>query len=94
MPEQDSATGAAVPVLESTSARRLVRVGLAVTLLIALYGLWARGRMIAWGLVFPGPVNVFFRLYALHEPTPLLLLAGWTLVAAVVVARRARARWG
>src|SRR5215218_3627400 len=89
MPEQDRATGIAVPVLEPTNARRLVRVGLAVTLLIALYGLWARVQMIAWGLVFPGPVNVFFRLYAFHEPLPLLLLAGWTLVAAAVMARRA-----
>jgi hypothetical protein len=90
MPEQDSATGVAAPVLEPTNARRVVRVALAVTLLIALFGLWARAQMIAWGLVFPGSVNVFFRLYALHEPMPLLPLgtgglSGWV--------RRARARW-
>ena len=45
--------------------------------------------MIAWRLVFPGPVNVFFRLYAFHEPL-LAAVAGWTIVAAAVVWRRAR----
>lgn len=90
MPEQDSATGIGAPAGdESTKARRLVRIGLAITLLIALYGLLARSQMIAWGLVFPGPVNVFFRLYAFHEPLPLLLLLAWTIVAMVVVLRRA-----
>ncbi|MFL5619252.1 MAG: hypothetical protein ACJ79A_12775 [Gemmatimonadaceae bacterium] len=90
MTEPHSAAGATAPsARESAEARRLVRIGLAITLLIALFGLLARGQMIAWGLVFPGPVNVFFRLYALHEPALLLLLVAWTVVAAVVMARRA-----
>ena len=88
MPEQDSAAGIAAPAIEA-KARRIVWIGLAITLLIATYGLWARARMIAWGLVFPGPVNVFFRLYAFHEPLLLVLLAGWTIVAMVLLARRA-----
>jgi hypothetical protein len=95
MPDQDRATSAAAPAAdESMKARRLVRIGLAVTLMIALYGLWARMQMVAWGLVFPGPVNVFFRLYAFHEPLPLLLLLAWASVAMVVLARRAAAPGG
>ena len=60
------------------SDRRLLWVSLAVTLLLAVFGLVARQQMIAWGLVWPGPVNVFFRLYALHEPPFLVLGVAWT----------------
>jgi hypothetical protein len=35
-------------------------------------------------------VNVYFRLYALHEPVPLLLLLGWTIVMAIAVRGRTR----
>ena len=62
-----------------------------LTVLIGIFGLVARGQMIDWGLVFPGPVNVYFRLYALHESLPLLLLVGWGLVAGVLLVRRAPA---
>ena len=90
MPEQDSAAGSsALASPEATQARRIVGIGLAITLLIALYGLLARSQMIGWGLVFPGPVNVFFRLYAFHEPLLLVVLAVWMIVAMVVLARRA-----
>jgi hypothetical protein len=65
-------------------------IGLAVSLSVALFGLLARAQMIRWGLVFPGPVNVFFRLYAFHEPLPLLLLVAWTVVAAIAMAMRRR----
>jgi hypothetical protein len=69
----------------ATAARRLVWWGVAATLAVAVFGIVARQQMIAWGLVFPGPVNVFFRLYALHEPLLLLLLIAWAVVTAVVV---------
>ena len=88
MTEPHSAGDAAAPAHEATVARRLVWLGLAITLLVALFGLLARAQMIGWGLVFPGPVNVFFRLYAFHEPLPLVLLVVWTVVAAAVIARR------
>lgn len=91
MPERHSADVAATPLIEPEQARRLIRIGLAISLLAALFGLVARVQMIAWGLVFPGPVNVFFRLYAFHEALPLLLIAAWTVVAAVVMVRRAPA---
>jgi hypothetical protein len=76
--------------LEPTVARRLVGLGLATTAAIGMFGFVARHDMLVWGLVRPGPVNVYFRLYALHEPVPLLLLLGWTLVAAIVIAGRVR----
>jgi hypothetical protein len=63
-----------------------------LTVLIGVFGLVARSQMIAWGLVFPGPVNVYFRLYALHEPPFLLLLVAWGVIAGLVVLRRAPGR--
>jgi hypothetical protein len=90
MTEPQSAARAATPAAtEPVESRWLIGIGLAITLVVALFGWMARGQMIAWGLVFPGPVNVFFRLYAFHEPLPLLLLVAWTIGAAVVMARRA-----
>ena len=90
MIEDPSAAGRAEPIQsDPTGARRLVGVGLVITLLIAVFGLLARQQMFAWGLVFPGPVNVFFRLYAFHEALPLILLLGWTLAAALAFGRRA-----
>ena len=65
-----------------------MRVGILLTVLIGIFGLVARSQMIAWGLVFPGPVNVYFRLYALHEPPFLLLLIGWGAIAGLLVLRR------
>ena len=82
--------GSAGPSTPPSDARRLVWVAVAATLVIAVFGLVARQQMIAWGLVFPGPVNVFFRLYALHEPLLLLLLVAWALAMAVVVGRSGR----
>jgi hypothetical protein len=92
MPEQHDADDAP-PSLSSeiAGARLTIAMGLAVSLAVALFGLLARSQMISWGLVFPGPVNVFFRLYALHERLPLLLLIAWTLSAAVLLVRRAPA---
>jgi hypothetical protein len=75
-----------------SGAHRLVRVGMLLTVLIGVFGLVARSQMIAWGLVFPGPVNVYFRLYALHEPPFLLLLVAWGVIAGLVVLRRAPGR--
>jgi hypothetical protein len=90
MTEPHSADGVAAPsARDAAESRRLVWSGLAISVLIALFGLLARGQMIRWGLVFPGPVNVFFRLYALHEPLLLLLLVAWTVIAAAAMARRA-----
>jgi len=90
MLEQHDADDASAPLSgEVASARLMIAMGLAVSLAAAAFGLLARSQMIAWGLVFPGPVNVFFRLYALHERLPLLLLVAWTLVAAVLLVRRA-----
>jgi hypothetical protein len=94
MTEPHSADVAIAAAREASVARRFVWLGLAITLLVALFGLLARAQMIRWGLVFPGPVNVFFRLYALHEPLPLLLLAAWTLIAAAAMATRTRAARG
>lgn len=68
-------------------ARRSVRVGLAIAVLLGVFGLIARRQMIAWGLVHPGPVNVYFRLYAFHEPLMLILLAAWSAVALLVLRR-------
>ena len=86
-------TGGAPDRSEDTPApaetHRLVRVGMLLTVLIGIFGVLARSQMIAWGLVFPGPVNVYFRLYALHEPAFLLLLIGWGVVAGLIVLRRA-----
>ena len=73
-----------------TTARRLVGIGLGLTLLLGLFGLSARLQMIAWGLVHPGPVNVYFRLYALHEPLFLVLLIVAALLAALAMWRRAK----
>jgi hypothetical protein len=89
MTEPNSADVADTAAHEATAARRLVWLGLAITLAVALFGLVARAQMIAWGLVFPGPVNVFFRLYAFHEPVPLLMLVAWVIVAAIATVRRA-----
>ena len=66
-----------------------MRIGMLLTVLIGIFGLVARSQMIAWGLVFPGPVNVYFRLYALHEPAFLLLLIVWGVIAGLLVLRRA-----
>jgi hypothetical protein len=79
---------AVAPDAGDAAARRLIWFGLGISLLVAAFGLLARSQMIRWGLVFPGPVNVFFRLYAFHESLPLLLLAAWTLAAAVAMATR------
>ena len=76
------------PQSEVKGARRVVSVGLAIALLLGLFGLVARQQMFAWGLVFPGPVNVFFRLYAFHEALPLLLVVVWALALAVALGRR------
>lgn len=89
MSEQHSADVAAAPATEPETARRLIRIGLAISLMVALFGLVARMQMIAWGLVFPGPVNVFFRLYAFHEALPLLVIGAWTVAAAAILVRRA-----
>lgn len=85
-----AAAGAERIESEVTSARRLVGGALAISLVVALFGLMARQQMFAWGLVFPGPVNVFFRLYAFHEALPLILLLVWTLAAMMAFGRRAR----
>jgi hypothetical protein len=74
--------------IEPRVARRLVRLALALTAAVVVFGFMARHDMLVWGLVRPGPVNVYFRLYALHEPVPLLILLGWTIVAALVVRGR------
>jgi hypothetical protein len=80
-----------IPVVaETTVARRSVRLALALTAAVGVFGFVARHDMLVWGLVRPGPVNVYFRLYALHEPVPLLLLLGWTIVMAIAVRGRTR----
>jgi hypothetical protein len=90
MTEDPAAAGSAVHrPSEDPSARRFLGTGLVIALVIAAFGLVARLQMIAWGLVFPGPVNVYFRLYALHEPLFLVLLLVWTLGAAAASLRRA-----
>ena len=89
MPEPHSADVVAVAAPEPQAARRLIMIALALSLVVALFGLGARMQMIAWGLVFPGPVNVFFRLYAFHEALPLMLIVAWTVVAAAILVRRA-----
>src|SRR5215218_8445171 len=95
MIEDPSAASRAEPIQsDPTGARRLVAAGLAITLVIAVFGLIARQQMFTWGLVFPGPVNVFFRLYAFHEALPLILLLGWTLVALLIFGRRAQIAGG
>jgi hypothetical protein len=73
------------------SDRRLVLAAWMATLALALFGLYARGQMLEWGLVRPGPVNVFFYLYALHERTPLVVIVLWTVVTAALLRRRAGA---
>src|SRR5690349_18297901 len=88
MTEPHSAGVAVVAASDTVVARRRIWLGLAITVLLASFGLLARSQMIRWGLVFPGPVNVFFRLYALHEPVPLLLLIAWTAAAAIAMATR------
>ena len=70
------------------SDRRLVLAAWLATLALALFGLYARRQMLEWGLVRPGPVNVFFYLYALHERTPLVVIVLWTLVTVVLLRRR------
>src|SRR5215208_664674 len=89
MEHPSAAIGAEQAQRNASGARRLVLAGLAVTLLIALFGLIARGEMFRWGLVYPGPVNVFFRLYAFHELLPLALLLVWTVAAMTTLGRRA-----
>ena len=89
MTEPQSAASVADSPTSEPAARRLVWMGLWITLLVGVFGLVARAQMIAWGLVFPGPVNVFFRLYTFHEPLPLLLLVAWMVAAAVVMTRPA-----
>jgi hypothetical protein len=88
MTEPHSSGAAVAPVTDEAVARRVVWLGLTMTLLVAVFGLVARAQMIRWGLVFPGPVNVFFRLYALHERLPLLLLAVWSVLAGAAMAMR------
>ena len=90
--ETESSRPAVVP--EPLAARRSVRLALALTAAVGVFGLVARHDMLVWGLVRPGPVNVYFRLYALHEPVPLLLLLGWTIVTALVVRGRTRGAAG
>ena len=90
--ETESSRPAVVP--EPFAARRSVRLALALTAAVGVFGLVARHDMLVWGLVRPGPVNVYFRLYALHEPVPLLLLLGWTIVTALVVRGRTRGAAG
>jgi len=51
----DDATGAAEHASTAGGARSAVLVGLAVALLLAVFGLVARGQMVEWGLVRPGP---------------------------------------
>jgi hypothetical protein len=75
---------------EAREARRLLRTGLAITFLFGVFGLVARQQMLVWGLVRPAPVNVFFRLYALHESPLLLLLLVTTAAAALLVRGDAR----
>jgi hypothetical protein len=84
----DDATGAIAYASSVIRARRSVRVGLAVALLLGIFGLIARRQMIAWGLVHPGPVNVYFRLYAFHEPLMLILLGGWSATALLLIRRK------
>jgi hypothetical protein len=74
--------------IEPRVARLSVRLAVAVTAAVGVFGFVARHDMLGWGLVRPGPVNVYFRLYALHEPVPLLLLLGWTIVMAIAVRGR------
>ena len=62
-----AARGAEPPASDVKRGRRVVGAGSAIALMLGLFGLVARQQMVAWGLVFPGPVNVFFRLYAFHE---------------------------
>ena len=84
----DDATGAAEHASTAGGARSAVLVGLAVALILAVFGLIARGQMVEWGLVRPGPVNVYFRLYVFHEGLPLILIAAWSAIALLIVRRR------
>ena len=77
----------AVSAVNLPTSRWLARAGLAFILVIALFGIVARQQMLMWGLVRPGPVNVYFRLYALHERPLLLLLVVWALGAALLMRR-------
>jgi len=70
----------AVSAVNLPTSRWLARAGLAFILVIALFGIVARQQMLMWGLVRPGPVNVYFRLYALHERPLLLLLVVSTFI--------------
>jgi hypothetical protein len=76
-------------VVDAIGSRRLLLLGLTVTALLAVFGIVARKQMLLWGLVRPGAVNVYFRLYALHELPLLLLLGGSALVAAAALLGRA-----
>jgi hypothetical protein len=85
----DEIAVAAAPTSDRTiTDRRLLLVGLLVTLLVAAFGIYARDRMLEMGLVRPSSANIFFRLYALHELPFLILLVVTAVVAGAIVLRR------
>jgi len=59
--------------------RRVLRVAAMLTAVIAAYGLLARMWIVRAGLSRPHWLNIYFRLYALHELPHLLLLLGFAL---------------
>jgi hypothetical protein len=72
---------------ESANDRRLLGWAIALTVLVALFGLFARLQILLSGDARPATANIFVRLYALHERPFLLLLALSALLTGLVVAR-------
>jgi hypothetical protein len=95
-PGGQESDGGASSVVESASIR-LERdptsIAALLLLLVCAVGLALRALVVSAGLAEPLPasLNVFYRLYGLHEATPLLLLGAFALVA--WIATTSRVHW-
>jgi hypothetical protein len=70
--------------------RRVLRVAAMLTAVIAAYGLLSRMWIVRAGLGRPHWLNIYFRLYALHELPHLLLLLAFALAMLWGAARAPR----
>jgi hypothetical protein len=77
------------PIVPAPDAdRRVLRVAALLTAAVAAYGLLSRTWIVRAGLGRPHWLNIYFRLYALHELPHMLILLGFAL--AVLGGARAR----
>jgi hypothetical protein len=83
-------TARATPIAAVTRNVRALLGASFLTLLVAVFGIFARLQILADGMARPNATNIFYRLYALHEG-PFLIVLTVTAVAMMLVCTRRHA---